>query len=242
MVSADTQARRPRPQRPPALVLRSSPNTASSHLFSHGRLLDLRSARHVRYENQIRRIVISAEGFQMLLHEIGHALGLKHPHDAVQGDRIRSQPTNTDVFPGVTFQNPVRYWRQQPKPIDLHADELRSVAACRRCAGCRPAYDGNADGARRRSHSTALWGQYNHSEWERQVSVLPDPGSTSTMQAIWDTGGVDEIVYSGSASCYIDLRPATLDDSVTGGGMLSLHFHSGRQPRSDIRIRLHHCR
>ena len=34
----------------------------------------------------------------------------------------------------------------------------------------------------------------------------------------------DQIVYFGSASAVIDLRPATLDDSPTGGGVLSYTF------------------
>ena len=168
-------------------------------------------------------VVISAEGFEMLLHEIGHALGLKHPHDAVQGDRIRSQPTNTDVFPGVTFQNPVDtgnnglnqsiytlmsyvHWRdldiRPGAKVPTTATPMAlDVAAVQRLYG--------ANTTTRNGNDTYL---------------LPEPGTSSTVQAIWDTGGVDEIVYSGSASAFIDLRPATLDDSLTGGGILSYTF------------------
>jgi hypothetical protein len=35
---------------------------------------------------------------------------------------------------------------------------------------------------------------------------------------------VDRIFYNGSANVCIDLRPATLDNSATGGGMLSYSF------------------
>jgi Ca2+-binding RTX toxin-like protein len=53
--------------------------------------------------------------------------------------------------------------------------------------------------------------------------TLPDPGSSSgaAWQCIWDTGGTDQIVYNGTANAVIDLRPATLDNSPTGGGMRS---------------------
>ena len=158
----------------------------------------------------------------MLLHEIGHALGLKHPHDAVQGDRIRSQPTNTEVFPGVTFQNPVAgnnglnqsiytlmsyvHWRDLDIRPDAEVPTMATpmaldIAAVQRLYG--------ANTTIRNGNDTYL---------------LPDPGTSSTVQAIWDTGGLDEIVYSGAANAFIDLRPATLDDSLTGGGMLSYTF------------------
>ena len=39
---------------------------------------------------------LSAEGIELLLHEVGHALGLKHPHDS------GAISTNNVVFPGVT--------------------------------------------------------------------------------------------------------------------------------------------
>jgi serralysin len=47
----------------------------------------------------------------------------------------------------------------------------------------------------------------------------PDSPGGQTWQSIWDTGGIDQIVYNGTANAVIDLRPATLDDSATGGGM-----------------------
>ncbi|HEV8035506.1 M10 family metallopeptidase C-terminal domain-containing protein, partial [Yoonia sp.] len=39
--------------------------------------------------------------------------------------------------------------------------------------------------------------------------------------AIWDTGGVDTITYSGTRDAVIDLRPATLEYGVGGGGFIS---------------------
>ena len=40
-------------------------------------------------------------------------------------------------------------------------------------------------------------------------------------QAIWDTGGVDEIRNTGNKACVIDLRAATLVTAVGGGGFIS---------------------
>lgn len=46
-----------------------------------------------------------------------------------------------------------------------------------------------------------------------------DPGTY--YEAIWDTGGTDEIRYDGLCDARIDLLAATLDYSPTGGGAIS---------------------
>ena len=58
--------------------------------------------------------------------------------------------------------------------------------------------------------------------------TLPDPGTDAGAAwdgAIWDTGGIDTIGYHGSADAVIDLRPATLDNTPTGGGKLSYTYN-----------------
>jgi Ca2+-binding RTX toxin-like protein len=57
--------------------------------------------------------------------------------------------------------------------------------------------------------------------------TLPDPSADGgSWQCIWDTSGIDQIVYNGTANAVIDLRPATLDDSATGGGMGSYTWNN----------------
>ncbi len=52
--------------------------------------------------------------------------------------------------------------------------------------------------------------------------VLPDGNAVgSAWQAIWDTGGLDAITYSGTRDSVIDLRAATLDYALGGGGFIS---------------------
>ena len=52
--------------------------------------------------------------------------------------------------------------------------------------------------------------------------VLPDINAAGTdYVCIWDAGGTDEIVYNGSSDAIIDLRAATLDNTPTGGGVVS---------------------
>ena len=69
-----------------------------------------------------------------------------------------------------------------------------------------------------------LYGANTTANGGNNVYVLPDPGAGPTWRSIWDTGGIDEIVYNGAANAVIDLRPATLDDTPTGGGVPSYTF------------------
>lgn len=50
----------------------------------------------------------------------------------------------------------------------------------------------------------------------RHVNGRPD-----ALTAIWDTGGVDTIVYGGRYAATIDLRDATLENAPGGGGFVS---------------------
>ena len=127
------------------------------------------------------------------------------------------------MFPGVTFQNPIdtgnnslnqSLYTLMSYSQWQHADAAPGVAL--------PAM--TTPMALDVAAIQRLYGANTTTRNGNDTYLLPDPGLTSTMQAIWDTGGVDEIVYSGSASCYIDLRPATLDNSPTGGGMLCYTF------------------
>lgn len=69
-----------------------------------------------------------------------------------------------------------------------------------------------------------LYGANTTARGGNDVYVLPDPGAGETWRALWDTGGIDDIVYNGTANAVIDLQPATLDDTATGGGVPSYTF------------------
>ena len=57
------------------------------------------------------------------------------------------------------------------------------------------------------------------------VYLLPEADVTGAIStswsSIWDAGGSDTLEYDGSGNAILDLRAATLDDSPTGGGILS---------------------
>ena len=69
-----------------------------------------------------------------------------------------------------------------------------------------------------------LYGANTTANGGNDIYVLPDPGAGPTWRSLWDTSGTDEIVYNGAANAVIDLRPATLNDTPTGGGVPSYTF------------------
>ena len=52
--------------------------------------------------------------------------------------------------------------------------------------------------------------------------ALPDGNGAGTYwSCIWDAGGTDQMVYNGTRNVVIDLTAATIDNTATGGGVLS---------------------
>jgi serralysin len=145
-------------------------------------------------------------GFVTLVHELGHGLGLEHPHDG-------------DLFPGVTWDGDtgtyqlnqgiyttmsyIDGWNQRPSPSDNYGWQggpmAFDIAAIQEIYGRNTTFASGDD-----------------------TYQLPDGnGSGTFFLAIWDTGGTDEIVYTGSRDTTIDLTAATIDRSPTGGGVVS---------------------
>jgi hypothetical protein len=152
-------------------------------------------------------------GFATLVHEVGHVLGLAHPHDDGGSSEVMegvaedfysygSALLNQGAFTVMSYNDgwplgPDGYefgdlWGASSGPMAL------DIAVLQRKYGAamnRPGDD---------------------------VYRLPHPVTSSAgILAIWDSGGVDTLQLAGSASAVIDLRPATLANAVGGGGYLS---------------------
>lgn len=154
--------------------------------------------------------------FSVILHEFGHAHGLSHPHDGGGGSEIMlgvSAPSgslgiydlNQGVYSVMSYNDG---WQTHPDggqpltfagldngwPATLSAFD---IAVLQQRYGVTARATGN------------------------DVYLLADTVNGANYQAIWDSGGTDEIRYNGSRAAQIDLTAATLDYSPTGGGIVS---------------------
>lgn len=161
------------------------------------------------------------EVFESFLHEIGHALGLEHPHDTGAG---------TGVFPGIELVDA----DGNPRPPgDIQHDQgdnnLNSIPYTLMTYNDDPAAVNNS--ARDQGYAATplafdiatiqhMYGLVNNNTGDT-VYKLQDAGPGTFYSTIWDTGGNDTIEYDGNGFSVIDLRYATLQDAVGGGGYLS---------------------
>ncbi|RJF84755.1 hypothetical protein D3877_09710 [Azospirillum cavernae] len=147
-------------------------------------------------------------GYEILLHEIGHALGLKHPHD----DGANGRPTYNAL--GVSAYDNSRYTVMSYNSVSTskswgHADtpSYYDIAALQSIYGANP---------------TAAAGNNVYS-----IAF----SSASPQDTIWDVGGVDRIdAQSLSVGVNIDLRdgaksstivnPTFYDSVVVGPGVV----------------------
>ena len=156
-------------------------------------------------------------GYVTLMHETLHGLGLSHPHDTGGASTVFTGVTsaffdygkgnlnqgifttmsyNSGYFTGTDGSAPyygLRDYGYEAGPMAL------DIAVLQELYGVGSGYKG---------------GNTTYS--------LPDNNQPGTYwQAIWDTGGSDEIRYDGSGRANIDLRAATLNDNFGGGGFVS---------------------
>ncbi len=155
--------------------------------------------------------------YAVLLHEFGHAHGLAHPHDNGGGSDILLGVTASTGSYGVYDLNQGVYMVMSYNDAwDFHPDGPSPFTAAgvdNGWSGTLSAFDIAVLQSRYGVHAYATG---------NDVYQLKDVQAQGTYYAtIWDTGGTDEIRYTGARNTQIDLTAATLDYSPTGGGVVS---------------------
>jgi serralysin len=153
------------------------------------------------------------DGLNTIIHEIGHGLGLAHPHDG------GSQPDAT-TFPGVVDGNFGQYGLNQ---------SVFSVMSYNSGLDGTPytlAYGTQGGlGAFDIAALQVLYGVNKETNKEENTYVLPNQNAVGTgWFCIWDGGGDDMISgRNATGSITIDLRAATLNNNdPNAGGYLSV--------------------
>ena len=152
-------------------------------------------------------------GFNILLHEFAHGLGLAHPHDTGGSSSVLSgvesafgdygdHDLNQGVFTILSYNNGYRSETGREPDRDFGVNGTLSpidIAVLQSNYGVREDASAGA------------------STYE-----LPSTNGMGTFySAIWDTDGTDWLVHNGSADATLDLRAATLEVEEGGGGYVS---------------------
>lgn len=149
--------------------------------------------------------------FTIILHELGHALGLAHPHDNGGGSTKFPGVTspwsegtydlNQNIFTVMTYNRiGTQYNPSSRQPYGYAKTPMGfDIATIKYLYGLSPTY--------KTGNNTYTIGDTNTS----------GTGYTS----VYDAGGEDLIIYNGSQKVTIDLRPATLQINPGGGGYVS---------------------
>jgi serralysin len=145
----------------------------------------------------------------LFLHEIGHGLGLAHPHDTAMG---------TTKLPGVVNSSDLGTLS--------YNQNLYTIMSYNRGPSLSNAIDYGSNATLMAFDIAAmqfLYGANTTYHSEPNAYSIPDANAAgTTWQSIWDTGEIDWILYGGARNAVIDLRAATLvNGDPNAGGFVS---------------------
>ncbi|MDO6964557.1 matrixin family metalloprotease [Rhizobium alvei] len=163
---------------------------------------------------------------RLFVHELGHALGLKHPHDSFGG---------VPYFPGVTSST------------DLGDNNLNHMFSTVMSYNRGYTFDSNGEVVVQNTSvipkaGVVLWDYgyvvgpmaydiaaiqhlygASYTNYGDNTYLLPEANTVgeAVWRCIWDSAGVDTMRYDGSNGVIISLHAATLQNDAEGGGVLS---------------------
>ena len=166
------------------------------------------------YSNTTGGLGQGGYGYITILHEVGHGLGLNHPHDG------------SPLFPGITgssdaFSTGTNGYNQGINTVMSYNDGLvanglnPSTTQGYGWTGTPMAFDIAA--------IQSMYGANNNYQTGDDTYVLPSSNANGTFySSIWDAGGTDTIVAQGNTGAVINLNAASLvNGDVDAGGAVS---------------------
>jgi Ca2+-binding RTX toxin-like protein len=195
----------------PASTWPNDPNTYADHNFPGANAIGRFNYQHATWPN----LAQGSDGFNTIIHELGHGLGLEHPHDGeelfpgvgddVDGDGDASNNVGTNQLNQIvwTMMSYNQGWNQAP-PVSTDFTH-----------GATPmAFDIAA--------LQILYGANTQTRTGNDAYSLFSINAAGTgWYCVWDAGGSDVITAAGAtADAIIDLRAAPLT-GINAGGYVS---------------------
>jgi serralysin len=161
------------------------------------------------------KVVFAGQFSNVWYHEIGHSLGLGHPFehpgfiDGVKGEEdLGTNYINSSTYTVMSY-SPFAWGEDNPWTRASDAGKTILSAS----VGSYMPLDVAA--------LQHMYGAKAYNTGDNVYTFGDDLATNRGYNTIWDTDGTDTISYAGQSRAKIDLRAATLDDEIGGGGFLS---------------------
>jgi len=153
--------------------------------------------------------------YGVVVHEIGHGLGLAHPHDTGGGSQ---------VMEGVSYSSDKGDYGQMNQSVYTVMSYNEGFAA--HPLGLPSDYGSGYMGSFAALDMAVLQSYYGANTSYNNGSTTYSLGSKDYYETIWDGGGTDEITMGENSNAVIDLRAATLEYEVGGAGFVSYNANA----------------